>query len=93
MVRLWIAQSSLPHLSDRFLSLSCPNCEKLHCDQDELAYTPHKSHVCEHCNQIFTTPGKKKLIISTPMIKIISSLSKQSLNPRQNTSGFLRQEV
>jgi len=93
-VRLWMAQTALPHLSeDNFSSLTCPECKKPHCDSDELAYTPHQLHHCEHCKAEFITPGRKKLVISNPMLQIIQQLSLSATRAPQIHSSFLRPEV
>ncbi|MEY3784241.1 MAG: hypothetical protein RLZZ230_563 [Candidatus Parcubacteria bacterium] len=92
-VRIWMAQSAMPHLSDRFTTLSCPHCDKFHCDVDELAYTPHRLHHCEHCKHEFITPGRRKLVISNPMYEIVKILSKNAPRSPQINHGFLRPEV
>lgn len=93
-VRLWMAQSALPHLSnDSFVSLTCPHCKKSHCDVEELAYTPHQLHQCEHCHSEFSTRGRKKLVISNPMCELIDKLSEFAIRTPQIHRNFLRPEV
>ncbi len=93
-VRLWMTQSALPHLSnDSFVSLTCPHCKKSHCDVEELAYTPHQLHQCEHCHSEFSTRGRKKLVISNPMCELIDKLSEFAIRTPQIHRNFLRPEV
>jgi transposase-like protein len=56
-VRHYMAQSAMPHLEGRVISLACPSCDHDHFDKGELAFTPHIEHLCEQCGTIFQSPS------------------------------------
>ena len=74
--RYFMAQQSLPYLSNRLVALQCPRCKETHCDKDEWALRPHRFHVCEHCDTEFAAPGGR-LTISNSFIQILERLRAQ----------------
>ncbi len=68
MARHLMAQQALLYLKDKIVSLSCSECGKAHFDKDELAFRPHKKHECEYCEATFVTPGRRRLVVSNPII-------------------------
>lgn len=69
-----MAQTAIPHVSNKVLSFDCPNCKHPHFDDGEWAFQPHKNHVCSNCNNVFQHPGQRKLTIGNPMVAILKSL-------------------
>jgi rubredoxin len=35
------------------MRLHCPACHELHVDEGEFATTPHHTHACEHCGNVW----------------------------------------
>ena len=84
MVRILMAQKSLPHISERLISAYCPNCKESHFDINELAFTPRKSFVCANCGLEFPSKGKYRNVIRNPLIGILAALSQNSPRTPQN---------
>ena len=74
----YMSQKYLTHLEEPLYSLYCPNCSKPHFDQNELAYTPHKEHICEYCNTTFSSPETNSPTVSNPIIDTLKELYKNS---------------
>ncbi|MFT3673517.1 hypothetical protein [Aestuariivirga sp.] len=92
-LRLLMAQLSLPHLSDRVVALSCPECTKPHFDLGKLAHTPHSDHTCEHCGQVFATKGPKRNVVSNPTVATLELLEKSAPRPRKIFENQLPKET
>jgi transposase-like protein len=73
-VRHLMAQQALLYLKNKVVSLRCPRCEGDHFDRQELAFRPHKRHTCEHCGFEFDTPGRRRLVVSNPLVDILDRL-------------------
>lgn len=87
MVRMYMAQKSLPYLSNRVRVLKCPKCGKSHFDEMEKSYTPHTEHRCKHCEEHFKTHMR---LIGNPMEEIINELQRYTTLPlqRYNITDF-----
>lgn len=35
------------------MRLHCPDCGELHVDRGEFATTPHHTHACQHCGNVW----------------------------------------
>lgn len=91
-LRVLMAQSALPHLVGRVLYLECPRCDAPHYDTGELAYTPHRVHVCE-CGKEFTAPGRMKNVIGNPMVGTLAALEAKAPLTRRKFVSTLRPET
>lgn len=67
-VKYYMAQSALEYLRNKVACLVCPQCNQDHFDQDDLAFEPHAVHQCEHCQEKFSTPGRRRLVVSNPFL-------------------------
>lgn len=76
-IRLLMAQQYLSQLEGRIVSLCCPRCGVPHFDRGTNAYTPHSVHHCE-CGAEFNTPGRKKLVVSNPIVSTLKVLERQA---------------
>lgn len=43
----------LTNLGIKIDNVNCTFCGMPHSDKDEWCYKPHKTHLCEHCNELF----------------------------------------
>lgn len=93
VVRFAMAQSAMPHIGGRVLSIRCPHCGKQHLDKDDLAYTPHETHECEHCWKKFKASGRTKLTIGNPMGYLKELLAKTAIRAPQEHNLNLRKET
>jgi transposase-like protein len=78
MLRVYMAQSALPHLANRIKTEVCPRCGEGHFDDGDRAYTPHEEHLCENCGKQFRSEGKIRKIISNPIVSLINKLAKRA---------------
>lgn len=69
-----MAQQTLPYLRNKLVSLVCPSCGAPHFDRGECGFYPHKTHKCESCGVEFTAPGRRRLVVSNPLIPLLESL-------------------
>lgn len=69
-----MAQHALSYLKNKVVALRCPACAELHFDRGDYGFNPHKDHVCEHCGTGFETPGRRRLVVSNPLVSDIDSL-------------------
>lgn len=94
MVRVFMAQSALPHIAGRVIGLRCPKCKKEHFDSGELAYTPHDDHVCHYCEAEFPSSGRFRKVISNPMVFAILQLTANSYRtPQRHDLGLLPETI
>ena len=35
------------------IRIHCPECHQLHIDEGDFAATPHTSHACQHCGNVW----------------------------------------
>jgi len=82
MVRTYMVQRSFSFLDRLIVSLTCPNCEKEHFDNGDLAFQPHKDHDCEHCGANFKDGTRFKGVVSNPIVARLQRLeaNRNSLN-------------
>jgi transposase-like protein len=73
-VQYLMAQQALPYISNKIVSLKCPKCDAAHFDQRDLAFFPHAQHTCESCDAEFSTPGRRRLVVSNPFVETRSQL-------------------
>lgn len=92
-VRTYMAQSAMPHLDGRIISICCPACSIAHFDSGADAYTPHVEHVCHGCGATFKTKGQLKKTICNPFVALRAQLALNSPNPLRNDSLGLRPET
>ncbi len=68
MARHLMAQQALPYLVPSLVALDCPRCRNPHFDSFEWAADPHREHVCEACQAVFTSPEP---VVSNPLIRTV----------------------
>lgn len=77
MVRVLMAQSALPSLKSRVISLKCPSCGADHLSVGESAFTPLRMHTCKRCTLEFAAPGRLRKIIGNPLLGVLARLSER----------------
>jgi hypothetical protein len=80
MVRTLMAQSALPHISTRVVSLTCPDCGAAKFDPGRLAFSPSVTHRCSRCRVTFCSRGRLRKVIGNPLVAVLEQLA--SLAPR-----------
>lgn len=92
-VRTYMAQLALPHLAGSLVALSCSHCGKAHFDDSDDAFTPRIERVCLHCSKSFQAKGRKKKVVSNPMIAICENLQRSAPRARRESRLNLRPEI
>jgi transposase-like protein len=93
MVRYFMAQSAMPHIEPRVVSMQCPRCERYHFDRGEHGYTPQENHKCEFCGTKFRASTRLKLVVGNPMRHVVSELARFAPRPPQQFNLGLRPET
>jgi hypothetical protein len=75
MVRVLMAQNTLPSLKNRVLPIACPSCGKAHLSVGEFAFTPIATHRCTRCDHQFAAPGRLRKTITNPLPGILARLA------------------
>jgi len=78
MVRVFMAQSTLPHLMGRISDIHCSKCNQPHFDIGELAFTPHEKHYCMGCGFEMRSHGRWRKTIGNPMVSILARLAENA---------------
>lgn len=81
MVRILMAQMTLPSLTDRVVSIKCSACGTPHYSIERLAYTPITSHECRGCGSQARPPGRLRKTVVNPLVGILKRLAETA--PRQ----------
>jgi hypothetical protein len=90
MVRLFMAQSALPHLKGRVISADCPSCGKPKFATGDESFTPELKHKCDGCGREFSTKGRIRKVIPNPLPAVLSRLANvASRRPRVHNLGLL----
>jgi transposase-like protein len=83
MIRVYMAQNSLPHIAGRVVDIFCPQCGEPHFDIGENAYTPHSWHSCHSCGTEFQSKTRRKKTIGNPVVSILRELERYAPRNRQ----------
>jgi len=94
MVRIAMAQSALPHLKERVLTLDCPSCGHVLFNTGELAFTPIAKHRCPQCSYQFAGGGRFRKTIANPIGGVLQRLAKEAPRERrQHDLGLLTETL
>jgi hypothetical protein len=90
MVRTLMAQSTLPHLANRVVSINCPFCDSPAFDDGDRAFTPVVERTCAHCGRKFSARGRLRKTIANPLPAILDGLGRNATRPpRKHTMDLL----
>lgn len=76
MVRVLMAQRTLPSLRSRIASINCPDCGAAIFEDGALAFTSQTSHECGKCGAHFNSTGRIRKTIGNPLVRILLHLAK-----------------
>ena len=82
-VRTYMAQMTLPHISERVRVANCIECHSANFDVGADAYQPKIDSCCAICGAEVKASGKLRKVVSNPIISILEKLSLLSPRPRQ----------
>ena len=90
MVRILMAQSALPHIEKRVVSLVCERCFMSEFNIGEGAYTPKSGQTCSKCGGKFLRSGRLRKVISNPLVKVLEDLALNApRTPQRHSSGLM----
>lgn len=81
MVRILMAQMTLPSLKDRVVTINCSSCAKSQYSLGDFAFTPIMDHTCDQCGCQTKPTGRRRKVIANPLVGILEQLAKGA--PRQ----------
>jgi transposase-like protein len=94
MVRILVAQNTLPSIKHRVLSAECPSCKVPHFSIGELAFTPVASHRCKACGEQFATRGKLRKTVANPLPALLRTLAERApRQPQHHDLGLLPENL
>jgi hypothetical protein len=82
MVRVYMAQTVLPHLKGRIASVSCPSCGRTQFRRGLAAVTPVVRQECDSCGHQFAARRALRKCIANPMSTLLEALAQHS--PRRS---------
>jgi len=89
-VRAYMAQTALPHIVDRVVTMRCPQCAKGHFETGEDGFTPHDLHVCWGCGAEFRSPGRFRKTVGNPTVELLAGLGAKGVRtPQVHRTGLL----
>ncbi len=86
-VRAFMAQSVLPHLKGRVVSLSCDACGTSHTDEGSSAVVPTVERPCAECGNVLKSRGRFRKVISNEAAHLLARLEDSS--PRRRVRHLL----
>jgi hypothetical protein len=90
MVRVLMAQRSLPSLKGRLAAVTCPSCKASPFETGESAFTPTTEHTCDRCGRKLTARGRFRKKISNPLLGALSQLADYATRePQHHDLGLM----
>lgn len=94
MVRTLMAQSALPHIANRVVSLRCPKCDLPKFALGEDAFTPSTLHRCNRCQHDFPSTGRLRKTIGNPLLSTLDQLAEHApRSPQKHDMNLLPETV
>jgi hypothetical protein len=93
MVRLLMAQNTLPHLNGRVQSLTCDDCGASVFSTGEKGFTPVAFHECMRCGRTVRSRGRLRKTIGNPLPAVLKRLAQSAPRAPQKTSLDLLPET
>src|SRR5205814_1349703 len=83
MVRFFMAQNTMPHLTCRVVSADCPSCHHPKFSSGQMATTPVIEQVCERCGREFAAHNRFRKTVANPIVDVLRQLSDSAPRPAQ----------
>lgn len=74
-IRTLMAQSALPHILGRIVTVHCSSCGSATFDQGERAFTPSTEKICPGCGTPASPHGRLRKVVSNPMVATLERLA------------------
>jgi hypothetical protein len=90
MVRILMAQNTLPSLKNRVQSINCPACGARQFDLGQLAFTPVVTRACKKCDHEFAARGRLRKAIANPLPAVLAKLAEKAPRaPQHHDIGLM----
>jgi hypothetical protein len=90
MVRILMAQNTLPSLKNRVRSIICPSCAAKQFDRGQPAFTPVVTRTCKKCGLKFAAQGRLRKTIANPLPAVLAKLAEKApRTPQHHDIGLL----
>jgi transposase-like protein len=90
MVRVLMAQESLPSLRGRVIETICPICNQSLFEDGDGAFAPSERHICKSCGVEFASKGRLRKVVGNPLVGFLARLAKNAPRvPQQHDLGLL----
>ena len=83
LVRILMAQCSLPYLRNRVVSCGCPECGAPQMSEGKRAYTDEVKHICGECGHTYRPPGRIRRTVANPLLASLETLAVRAPRPPQ----------
>jgi NAD-dependent SIR2 family protein deacetylase len=93
MVRLLMAQNTLPYLRGRVKSITCPRCGESVFSTGDRAFTPAIEHTCQECGAVAKATGRLRKTIGNPLPDVLALLARNAPRTPQVATLDLMSEV
>lgn len=74
-----MAQQTLSFLHGKIAALKCPSCGEETLETGNDAFWPHADHQCAGCGEVFQASGRRRLVVSNPLVRKIRELATQQI--------------
>jgi transposase-like protein len=74
-VRLLMAQLAVPAIAKRLVPARCPRCDQTQFDEGINGAVPRRERRCTQCGTEFVATGRRKIVISNPMLEIVMKIN------------------
>lgn len=85
-VRLLMAQLAIPSVARRLVSAECPRCGRAQFDEGIDGAIPRRERQCPSCRTSFVAAGRRKIVISNPLLAIATQLNEAFATRRKSRS-------
>ncbi len=85
-IRVLMAQMAIPELAERLTTARCPRCDTPQFDLGLDAITARRERNCAACGRAFVASGRRKIVISNPMVSAAMSINAKKITSRRSRS-------
>ncbi|MGZ8792318.1 MAG: hypothetical protein ACXW4P_29305 [Thermoanaerobaculia bacterium] len=85
-IRVLMAQMAIPELAERLTTARCPRCDTPQFDLGLDAINARRERNCGACGRAFEASGRRRIVISNPMVSAAMSINAQKITSRRSRS-------
>jgi transposase-like protein len=85
-IRILMAQMAIPGVAERLTTERCPRCDTAQFDVGMDAITARRERNCTSCGRTFEPAGRRKIVISNPMVSAAMTINAKRITSRRSRS-------